>query len=182
MVKIHELVKDSGKSNYTGLKIPVYSGINCEFLESELEEYGDRVIVDLMRYGAPISHKVGKVKFVDSSHKNHSGARLFPGDIDRYISKELKYKSVLGPFDSNPFKSNIVLSPLNSRIKPDSEERRVIVDLSFPRGASFNDGIEKDWYIGERMKLEYPKVDNLVELIRLKGQGCVLFKCDLKRA
>ncbi len=47
-----------------------------------------------MRYGAPISHKVGKVEFVDSSHKNHSGARLFPRNIDRYIRKELKYKSV----------------------------------------------------------------------------------------
>ncbi len=138
--------------------------------------------MDLMRYRAPISHKVGKVEFVDSSHKNYSGARLFPGDIDRYISKELKHKSMFGPFDSNPFKIDIVVSPLNSRTKPDSKERRVIVGHSFPKEASVNDGIEKDWYMVEQIKLEYPKVDNLEELIRLKGQGCALFKCDLKRA
>ncbi len=74
----------------------------------------------------------------------------------------------------------MVLSPLNSRLKPDSEERRVIVDLSFPKGSSVNDGINKGTYLGESMKLEYPKVDDLVELVRLKGTGCALFKRDIK--
>jgi len=182
MIQIHELVKDSGEPNYIGLQIPVYSGINCDFLESELVDYNDRIIVDLMRYGAPIGHNAGAVEFVQSNHRNHAGARLFPVDIDKYISKELKYQSVLGPFGSNPFSNNLVLSPLNSCPKSDSEERRVIVDLSYPKGASVNDGIEKDRYMGEYFKLEYPKVDDLVELIRLKGKGCALFKCDLKRA
>jgi len=36
--------------------------------------------------------------------------------------------------------------------------------------------------MGEYFKLEYPKVDDLVDLILLKGKGCALFKCDLKRA
>ena len=36
--------------------------------------------------------------------------------------------------------------------------------------------------MGAYFKLEYPKVDDLVDLIRLKGKGCALFKCDLKRA
>ncbi len=45
-----------------------------------------------------------------------------------------------------------------------------------------NDGINKGTYLGESMKLEYPKVDDLVELVRLKGTGCALFKQDLKCA
>ncbi len=45
-----------------------------------------------------------------------------------------------------------------------------------------NDGINKGTYFGVSMKLEYPKVDDLVELVRLKAKGCALFKRDLKRA
>ncbi len=74
------------------------------------------------------------------------------------------------------------MSPFNLRLKPDIDERRVIVDLSFPKGSSVNDGINKGTYLGESMKYEYPKVDDLVELVRLKGTGCALFKQDLKRA
>jgi hypothetical protein len=58
----------------------------------------------------------------------------------------------------------------------------VIVDLSLPKGASVNDGIPGDSYLGEKVRLEYPTVDHLVELIKLKGKGCALFKRDLKRA
>ncbi len=43
-----------------------------------------------------------------------------------------------------------------------------------------NYGINNGTYVGESMKLEYTKVDNLVELVRLKGTGCALFKQDLK--
>ncbi len=99
MIRIHELVKGSGKQNYEGLRIPVYSGINCKFLSQELEGYDNIGIVQLMRYGAPINHVSGAVKFSRSDHRSHSGARLFPDEIDRYITKERRYKSVLGPFD-----------------------------------------------------------------------------------
>ncbi|CAC5399094.1 unnamed protein product [Mytilus coruscus] len=65
--------------------------------------------------------------------KNHSGARDFAKDIDKYIKKEVGYGAVLGPFASNPFKDHLVISPLNSVPKANSEERRVIMDLSFPK-------------------------------------------------
>jgi hypothetical protein len=135
-----------------------------------------------MRYGAPIGHDTGIMDYKELAARNHSGARSFPGDIDRYLVKEKRYKSVLGPFDGNPFVSDIMLSPLNSVPKADSQERRVIVDLSFPKGSSVNDGIKKSEYLGEPIKLEYPKVDDLVNIIKSKGRGCALFKRDLKRA
>jgi hypothetical protein len=42
--------------------------------------------------------------------------------------------------------------------------------------------IDKDYYLGNPIKVSYPLVDSLVELIRVKGQGCHCFKRDLKRA
>ena len=57
--------------------------------------------------------------------------------------------ALLGPFKSNPFPNNLVISPLNSFPKKD-DKRRVILDLSYPRNSSINDFIEKDEYLGEK--------------------------------
>ena len=77
----------------------------------------------------------------------------------------------------------MVISPLNSVPKKDSDERRVILDLSFSEtGDSVNSHILKDSYLGSPVKVSYPSVDDLVELIRLKGSGCCCFKRDLRRA
>ena len=183
MLDIHEKVRKSGIPNYRGCKIPVFSKINCEYMDRMLHDYHDKQIVELMRYGAPIGYEgavpnscQSQVSFV----RNHSGANLFPEDIDRYITKERKYKAVLGPFDDNPFSSPIMLSPLNSCPKSDGS-RRVIVDLSYPIGDSVNSGISKDMYEGEVCSLTFPRVDDLVERIKEKGSGCALFKMDLKR-
>jgi hypothetical protein len=44
----------------------------------------------------------------------------------------------------------------------DSIERRVILDLSFPEGQSVNEFISKEFYLGKKIELSYPKVDDLV--------------------
>ncbi len=133
MIMLHEQVKESGITNYVGVQRLVFSGINCDFLEVELTDYDDTEIVELMRYGAPSGHARGVVETHKLSHRNHSGARFFPDDVDKYIVKERKYMAVLGPFKVNPFSSDIVLSPLNSRSKPNSEDKCILVDLSFPK-------------------------------------------------
>ena len=53
--------------------------------------------------------------------------------------------------------------------------------MSFPKGNSINDGIKKDQYLDENICLKYPTVYNLVEIVRNKGHGCMLFKRDLRR-
>ena len=44
-----------------------------------------------------------------------------------------------------------------------------------------NDSVSKDFYLGERVSLSYPGVDDLVNLIKIKGKGCLLFKKGLRR-
>ncbi len=44
-------------------------------------------------------------------------------------------------------------SPLMSAPKLDSTEQQIILDLSFPRGLSVNDGIPKESYLGTKFKL-----------------------------
>ena len=66
--------------------------------------------------------------------------------------------------------------------KRDSTKRRIILDLSWPLGASVNDGIPKEEYLGEPFKLTLPTADDLIHIIKQKGQGCFLFSIDLARA
>ena len=56
------------------------------------------------------------------------------------------------------------------------------MDLSFPPGSAVNNFISKDEYLGEKIDLVYPKVDDFIELIKAKGSGCHLYKVDLRKA
>ena len=99
-----------------------------------------------------------------------------------YVSKELACGAIAGPFNSNPFNTNCVISPLLCVPKRDSLSPRVVHDLSFPEGRSVNSFIPKNTYLGEDFTLRLPGVDRLTEFILLKGPGCHIFKLDLRRA
>ena len=114
--------------------------------------------------------------------KNHKGEEEFASNMIKYLQKENFNKANIGPFKENPFISGIKSSPVNSLPKKDTSERRVILDLSFPKGKSVNDFVSKDFYLGEQVELIYPKVDDFIQIIKQKGQGCLLFKTDLRRA
>ena len=180
-VELHEVIKQSGKPNMLGCRIPLDTRWNIEFLETELREYQDSQVVDLCKFGWPIN--VTDEQFADRGRpKNWRSALDFPEQMDQYIQREIQEGSLLGPFEISPFKSTPVFSPLSTTPKRGSSERRVIMDLSFPPGNSVSDKIPKDQYLGQERKLTYPSVDALVELVRKKGQGCALMKCDLRRA
>ena len=70
---------------------------------------------------------------------------------------------------------------MNTVIKKDSVERRVILDLSYPVGNSINDEIFQEYYLGKKINICYPNVDDLVDIIKLKGQDCLMYKKDLQR-
>ena len=99
-----------------------------------------------------------------------------------YIHEEVKQGTLSGPFDGNPFSSQAIVSPLSTREKRDSTDRRVIMDFSFPPGQSVNDKIQKGTYLEKECELTYPSVDALVELVKKNGEGCLMMKRDLKRA
>ena len=46
--------------------------------------------------------------------KNHKGVIQFPKEVGGYLSKELSYDVVLGPFKDIPFSEEFWISPLNT--------------------------------------------------------------------
>ena len=122
----------SGVPNYLGCRIPVHSNINVEFFRTHLKNYNDKIICELLEFGAPIGFE-GKLDTCESHVLNHKGASDFSNDILNYLKKEASYGAIIGPFKNNPFVIELKISPLNTVTKRDSPERRVILDISFPR-------------------------------------------------
>ena len=56
------------------------------------------------------------------------------------------------------------------------------MDFSFPQGNSVNEHIPKDRYNGEEFSLTFPSFDAQMDMVKIKGPGCILMKRDLKRA
>ena len=69
-----------------------------------------------------------------------------------------------------------------TRHKPNSDNRRVIIDLSWPLENSVNDGIDKNSYLGADFSLTFPSVDHITDEVRRIGKGAHLYKIDISRA
>ena len=181
MRKANKAVRQSGRPNAKGARIPVFSKINHAYLDRELVSYKDRQVTEFLEFGFPINHDGRETNH--SLCKNHSGATLFSFETTNYLNTEVREGSSIGPIGCDFFEVPIALSPLNSVEKNSStKERRFIVDLSFPPGKAVNEGIDKKTYMGETISWNLPGVDDLVGLIKFKGKGCGLFKRDLRRA
>ena len=162
--------------------------MNMDFIRFWLQDYKDTLLCDDLEFGFPIgaTNTDSILSNVDKRNiwkfKNHKGANDFPEEINKYFQKEIAYNAILGPLKSNPFSSGIKISPLNSVPKKDMSERRIILDLSFPKGRAINDHISKTEYLDKKMEIIFPKVDDFVQLIKVKGRGCLLYKVDLRKA
>ena len=178
-MEISNKVFNSGLYNFQGLKIKLPIFWNIQVLEKLLHNYKDKEIIQFLKYGWPISHD--SRRYNTEKIKNWKGALINKTAVKAYLENELKYKSVVGPFKSNPFNQPIGILPLNMRDKKDSMEKRIILDLSFPEGLAVSEGIDKTTYQGVNVDWRLPTVDTLPQLMIKKGVGSLLFKHDLKR-
>ena len=69
-----------------------------------------------------------------------------------------------------------------TREKPGAPHRRVIIDLSYPKGQSINAGICKDTYLGTPFILTLPTIDTVTATVKKWGRGCHIYKLDISRA
>ena len=179
LVQTHEVIKGSGFYNFEFGRIPVRKKLLIQAWRRRLQGYSDEGLVEFLEFGWPIGSVRNNVNPAQS--ENHASALHHEKFIDLYIQKELQEGSLIGPFETNPFSSDLYISPLSS-VDKDEKSRRVIVDLSYPSGNSVNDTIPKDEYMGKFYKLKFPTVDTFREMVYAQGHNCLMYKRDLKRA
>ena len=117
----------------------------------------------------------------ESHLENHNSDKNHPNDVRAYLEDEKSYNAILGPFDAPPL-AKLHTSPFMTREKPHSKIRRVIVDLSFPRGKSVNAGSAQDVYLNTPFVLKLSTIDHVVKHVKLLGKGCMIYNIDIKRA
>ena len=164
--------------NFAGARRRVPSGLCIEAWKKHLGDYTDYNVVDFLAFGWPINCNRGAP--LQSTFTNHPSAAQHPDDIKHYVSTELSFQALAGPFKGPPVRG-FHISPLMTRPKKDSDRRRVIVDLSWPDGASVNDGIRVDTYIDGPAEITLPTVDYMENRLLRLGRGAFLYKTDLAR-
>ena len=143
IIEAHKLVRQSGVPNFLKCRIPVETNLNANVWRTHLRNYWDQQLPDLLQFGFPLDFHRDSV--LSSSSTNHTSASQFQADVDAYINEELTHGAIYGPFDNPPFPVHI--SPLMTREKQNSAVRRIIVDLSWPKGALVNDFVHKCKYL-----------------------------------
>ena len=157
---------------------------NIPLLNGLLQDYHDKKITDFLQYSFPVEREEVPLELGD---RNHKGVTMHPEQVTKYISKEISLGATIGPFDSIPFKAPVAISPISTRPKKDSADRRIILDCSWPIRTSLNDGIDKNMYLGDKVELSYPNVDTLARRVhflasRKDAEPVMFFKEDLDRA
>ena len=176
---IHRSVVDTNTHNFMEAQTEIQSQLNPGAWDKYLKNYWDQQLLLLTQYGFPLDFNSASP--LQHEETNHASAKLFPKDVAHYLQEETSFKAILGPFDAPPIK-NLHISPFMTRPKPSSDHRRVIIDLSFPKGQSVNQGVPSDEYLNTSFILSLPTIDNITQKIRRYGKGSLIYKIDISRA
>ena len=144
-LRVADVILSTKKPNYREARIPIESGLNVKMWEKYLHHYLDDRLIQYIKFGFPLSIQ-NPSQLHNKDVCNHQSALQYPIDIQKYLDKEIKLGVMLGPFEvvRHP---GYHCSPLMSRPK-EGDSRRVILDLSYPRGSSVNDQVSKERFDG----------------------------------
>ena len=154
--------------------------LHLEVWRSELRRHPDRVYSGLILQGLSRGFRIGfdyACHSCRSAKKNMASAIQHPEPVGEYLSRELQVGRILGPI-SGAIGGVVHISRFGVIPKPHQPGKwRIITDLSAPKGASVNDGIDP-----ALCSLLYASLDDGVAHISRIGAGTLLEKFDLESA
>ena len=151
LVQIYDAVREWGVPNYRGSRIAINSDINIDSWRARAHIYNDDSLANMLQYGFPCGHLARKLPKTDLP--KHSSAIRNPAHVRKFLDKEVRLGAMAGPFASQTFNPWRRTNPLMTRPKRASNDLRVILDLSFPKGESVNSGNSKECLDGAPFKL-----------------------------
>ena len=169
----HLEVAKSGRYNFQGCRIPIPTKIRYDLIREALADCStsrDQLVLELLEFGMPIGCKPGYG--VSKAQKNHHSALGFKDAISKYLGKGIQFQGMLGPFSKPPI-AGLCFSPLMT-VPKEVDERRIIVDFSFPPGSSVNDGISQSVYLNCETEFNLPSIQSMVQRMNYLGRGCLL--------
>ncbi len=145
-----------------------------------LAHHPDRAFARYIMKGLTEGFRIGhrRVQPLRSATRNMPSAFQHPEVIDNYLQTELSLGRMLGPFLHNQVPPNTHVNRMGLTPKGHNTGKwRLITDLSYPRGASVNDGIDPPL-----CSLSYTSVENVAHRISAMGNGTLMAKTDIAAA
>jgi hypothetical protein len=98
----------NGIPNFISKTVPLASHINIKLFGELLQGFYDTQIIDLIQYGFPLD--LDKSSFIPNlAVTDHGSALQFPAAVDNYLSEEINFGAILGPFPDQPFRTYIAV-------------------------------------------------------------------------
>ena len=179
---IYDTVKSTGCHNHEQARITLPSSLNIEEWRREATGHEmDQTVLQGIQFGFPIQY-CGPPQYTAGTHQNHPSAENHKNHLYKYTQEELAHHAIEGPFSEPPFTPWCVTSPMMTREKTDSLDRRIIVDLSYPDGG-INEYIIPHVFNGKPATHNLPTIEAAVNTISRTCPGqTTLAVIDLSRA
>ena len=179
------LALDNARRAEAGSTSPQLQGISSplkdrlSLWQRALAEHPDRLFRGYVLEGIASGFRIGfdHASRLNSATRNMPSAASNPQVIDAYISAEAQAGRMLGPF-SRADVSTLHVNRMGLVPKGRTPGKwRLITDLSFPEGASVNDGVPADL-----CSLRYTTVSQVATAAMQLGKGALLAKMDIQSA
>ena len=164
-------ITDEWREVHTPLIVPQW--------QSHLQGHPDPEFVAYLLDGINHGFRIG---FSYSNHtcrsakRNMLSATQNPAVVEKYLAEECAKGRVIGPLAKGT--GHLHINRFGVIPNPNQPGKwRLIVDLSYPEGASVNDGISSGL-----CSLSYASIDDAVSRIICSGKGTLLAKLDLENA
>ena len=159
--------------------VKVHTPLSPDAWEAALRAHPDRAyaayIVQGLREGFRVGFKWDAP--LKSATLNMHSTTLRPTTISEYIGNELARGRMLGPFPP-AWKKFLHVNRFGLIPKGHGTGKyRLITDLSYPQGASVNDGIDPSL-----TSLSYTSVDSVAQVVQQLGKSSLLAKVDIESA
>ena len=157
----------------------IVTPLHWEIWQKALTSHPDRGLAEYIVTGLQEGFRIGydyRTHKCKKSEDNMKSAKEHLQVVDDCITKECAAGRILGPFDPQMF-PEVQVSRYGVIPKSEPGSWRLILDLSYSKGRSVNDGISS-----EICSLSYMTVDDAARAIITMGQGALLAKVDIKSA
>jgi len=144
-----------------------------------LDDYPDKMLMHFFISGIRLGFRLGckaSSSTLKLSRRNLMSTLEHPEVVEEYLATKLRQSRIAGPFKKATV-PNGHISRFGVIPKKASGKWRLIVDLSHPLGASFDDTIPKKLW-----SLTYISVDTAIQHILKLGPGTLLAKLDVMGA
>ena len=177
--------RESSLPNMDGARIPLLNpSFQADVWEAAMAHYFDaEELVAAIKFGWDVSFEVPP--HPKDAWRNNGSAMQFPEHVWHYVSKELAFCSLVGPFKPSDLPFPFFRSPFGTVDKKGSKWRRTVTDCSQIE-AGINSFINPRRHRSAPWKLTLPTSMSIVDAIirtrnRYPGQRVYIWKSDMAR-